>query len=108
MDFREYQDAAKLTAGTHERQLDAVLNWTLGLSGEAGEVANLIKKGIFHNHGLDYMAVKDELSDVLWYLASLCSSLGYSLDDVAEYNLEKLRKRYPEGWSSERSINREE
>lgn len=108
MTFREYQDLSKRTAGQHNGQLDEIQNWTLGLSGEAGEVANLIKKAIFHSHGFDYDGLVSELGDVLWYLAQLCTSLGLSLDTVAEENLKKLARRYPSGFSAEDSINRTE
>ncbi len=77
-------------------------------TGEAGEFANLVKKAIYHNHGFDYSEMVSELGDVLWYLSQLCTSLGIDLDMVADQNLKKLRKRYPNGFNFEDSINREE
>jgi len=78
----------------------------LGLAGEAGEVADGIKKAIFHQHGLNPEKIKKELGDVLWYVAGLCTQLGFSLEDVMTGNIEKLKARYPKGYSSEMSINR--
>lgn len=83
---------------------DTMLSWNaLGLAGEAGEVCDLIKKGIYHAHDLDHDKLKKELGDVLWYVAALSSGLGLTLSEVAEANIAKLRERYPEGYSSERS-----
>lgn len=78
----------------------------LGLTGEAGEVADILKKYIGHGHALDREKVVKELGDVLWYVAVLAHRMGWTLEDVALVNIEKLRKRYPDGFSSERSINR--
>ena len=78
----------------------------LGLAGEAGEVCDQIKKGIFHRHGLDKQKLRKEIGDVLWYLAAICTKTGISLYDAMEENIEKLEKRYPEGYSSENSVKR--
>jgi len=85
-----------------------LLNGALGLTGEAGEVADLIKKEIFHGHKFKVEDLIKELGDVCWYLALTCHSIGVSLEYVMEQNIEKLKKRYPEGFSSEASINRTE
>lgn len=78
----------------------------LGLAGEAGEVAELAKKGVFHQHGVDVDAFKKELGDVLWYTAALCTRLGLDMSDVMQLNIDKLRTRYPDGYSSEDSKRR--
>lgn len=81
-----------------------MISWNvLGLAGEAGEVADLIKKQIYHQHGLDREALKKELGDVLWYVAALCSNVGLSLDDVMRANIEKLKARFPEGYDAART-----
>ena len=85
-----------------------LLNGALGLTGEAGEVADMIKKHIFHGHDLHTEDLVKELGDVCWYLALLCNAIGIQLEDVMIENIEKLKRRYPEGFSSEASINREE
>lgn len=85
--------------------------WALCLAGEAGEVANRAKKIWKHGHPLTKLEVttmKDELGDVLWYLTVLAESMGVTLDDIMQHNLQKLNDRYPEGFSEERSINRDE
>src|SRR2546430_16341240 len=90
MTFYEYQLQARRTAGTHENDREAILNWTLGLTGEGGEFANLIKKSVFHGHGFDYEEIISELGDCLWYLSQLCTSLGLNMNMVAAKNLRKL------------------
>jgi NTP pyrophosphatase (non-canonical NTP hydrolase) len=104
----DYQRLAARTLGgnrTHEQQLS---NAALGLNGEAGEVAELIKKHLFHATPLDRDALVKELGDCLWYVAAFATILDLSLDDIAEHNIEKLRRRYPDGFDTERSRNRVE
>lgn len=108
MTLDEYQELAARTLGrdrTHEQQL---ANAALGLTGEAGEVAEVIKKHLFHATPLDQEALVKELGDCLWYLGALATVLGLSLDDIAQRNIDKLRRRYPEGFDPERSRNRTE
>jgi NTP pyrophosphatase (non-canonical NTP hydrolase) len=79
---------------------DIMIIWNgTGLAGEAGEVSELIKKGIFHQHGLNKSALFKELGDVLWYVAALCTRLGFSMDDVMTANIDKLKERYPAGYT---------
>lgn len=106
MELNEYQELAARTLGrdrTHEQQL---ANAALGLAGEAGEVADAMKKHLFHNHPLDHDAMVKELGDCLWYVAAMATVLGVELDEIGARNIEKLRRRYPEGFSFARSLNR--
>lgn len=87
---------------------EIMLVWNaLGLAGEAGEVADTIKKVVFHRHALDRDALIKELGDVLWYVAAICTKLDVSMSEVMQRNIDKLKARYPEGWDRERSIHRE-
>jgi len=100
MDFNEYQQLAERTANrtegdTTERRL---ANFALGLVGESGEVAEQVKKHLFHGLPLDREKVKKELGDVLWYLATVASTAEIPLSEVAEANIAKLQARYPEGF----------
>jgi NTP pyrophosphatase (non-canonical NTP hydrolase) len=98
MDFTDYQKAAMRTAGKTERPLDALACAGLGVAGEAGEVADLIKKVLFHAHPLDPATLEKllkEAGDVLWYVALLAETLGVSMDRIAELNIEKLHHRHP-------------
>jgi len=81
----------------------------LGLNGEAGEIADHVKKVLFHGHPLDEDTrdkIAREIGDILWYCAMGAKGIGLGLGEIATMNVEKLRKRYPEGFSVERSINR--
>jgi NTP pyrophosphatase (non-canonical NTP hydrolase) len=109
MTMNAYQQEALRTAQVDESNRLEPLGLArdaLGVAGEAGEVADLFKKVIGHNHPLDFDKAKKELGDTLWYIAVVAHRLGFSLADVARANIEKLRARYPSGFSSERSINR--
>lgn len=106
MTFDEYQDAAARTAAGIPDPTIALATFGLGIAGEAGEVADLIKKHIGHGHPLDVEKVKKELGDVLWYVAAVAWACGVTLDDVAHANVAKLRARYPDGFSTAASLAR--
>lgn len=108
MTLGEYQNLAARTMAPTTDEQRSIMVAALGLTGEAGEVADLVKKWAGHGHTLDRDKLVAELGDVAWYLAALCTYLGVSLDDVASGNVEKLKRRYPEGFSTERSVNRTE
>ena len=106
----EYQTEALRTASgmRDDISVDPIVNCALGLTGEAGEVADLVKKYIFQGHDLDEEHFAKELGDVLWYVAVGASLKGYSLEQIMEMNIQKLRDRYPDGFEAERSLNRAE
>lgn len=85
-----------------------LINGVLGLTGEAGEVSDLVKKGVFHEKGIDLEHLKKELGDCAWYLAMICDACGFTLDDVMQTNIDKLKARYPEGFDTYRANNRAE
>lgn len=103
MEMDEYQRLASTTANMDLDPEIMLASYALGLTGEAGEVADLVKKHVAHGHDLDNDKYFKELGDVLWYVAQAARVRGISLSDVAEANIEKLRKRYPEGFSTEAS-----
>ncbi len=84
-----------------------LLNGVMGLTGEAGEVADLVKKTMFHEKALDLEHLQKELGDVMWYIAMICHSCGLDMDVVMEKNIEKLKARYPEGFDTFRANHRE-
>lgn len=85
-----------------------LLNGVLGLTGEAGEVADLVKKGIFHERGIDLAHLQKEIGDVMWYIAMICHACNFDLDEVMAGNIEKLKARYPEGFDAYRANHRED
>ena len=102
-----YQKLANRSAGAGGEGDRRLMVAALGLAGEAGEFANLVKKMTAHGHSFDPDSLKDELGDVLWYLAEAATASGLDLNEIAQENVDKLLKRYPEGFSQENSINRE-
>lgn len=100
MEFNEYQKKAKETA-IYPKVGESYIYPVLGLCGEAGEVAEKIKKIFRDDNGVlteeKKGIIKKELGDVLWYLSQVATELGLSLDEVALFNLEKLLSRKERG-----------
>lgn len=109
MDFEGYQTLAAGTFKEHRTLTPdeaELLDWSMGLPGETGEVCELIKHHIFHNEPLNKMKVAKELGDVQWYIAAIAKSLGISMQDVAELNLAKLAHRHRGKYSHKTSADR--
>ena len=108
MKFNDYQEDAVRTitglSASHDDNL--LLEGVMGLNGEAGEVIELVKKHIFQCHKLDKEKIAEELSDCLWYLTASAKAVGYTLEDIAELNIQKRKNRYPQGFDEQNSINR--
>jgi len=101
----EYQTLAARTANDFE--LESILvNCALGLTGESGEFSDLIKKWKFHGHELGQTKLLKEVGDILWYAARVCTALEVDLSTVMRANIEKLEKRYPNGFNSADSLAR--
>lgn len=97
MNFEEYQSEASQTA-LYPRRMENLEYPTLGLTGEAGEVANIVKKIQRDNGGViteeTRLKLKDELGDVLWYISACADELGLTLSEIADFNVAKLAKRH--------------
>lgn len=103
-----YQRLAMRTRNPSVVGRDMGINAALGLVGEAGEFADQLKKELYHGHTTDDDKLERELGDVLWYIALACEYLGVSMGDVARKNIDKLKARYPDAFSTERSENKDE
>lgn len=108
MNGNEYQKLAMKTLNPSINKKEVMINAVMGLCGESGEVSDIVKKHLFQGHELDVEKIKKELGDVLWYIAEMCEALDLELDKVMEANIEKLSKRFKEGFTVEESINRKE
>lgn len=103
MNFSEYQELASRTANHLLEPKFRLSVAGLGLAGETGEAVELIKKCVGHGHELNLETVTKELGDVLWYVAEISTILQLNMNEIAEKNIEKLKKRYPEGFSNNSS-----
>lgn len=108
MTLNEYQQLALRTSRNDIDSVAHLTNGCLGLAGEAGECADLLKKALFQDGREIKEKMIDELGDVLWYVSETATALGIWLDQIAERNIEKLKKRYPEGFDPEKSLHRKE
>ena len=107
MTANEYQKLAMTTLNPDLSQRDVLINGVMGLCGESGEAIDIVKKHLHQGHPLDREKLIKELGDIAWYLAETAYALGIPLEEVLRGNIEKLQKRYPEGFEKERSIKRE-
>lgn len=106
MKINEYQKAALRTASGMNERYPRILNGVLGLAGESGECVDMVKKNLFQGHELEKDHMAKELGDVAWYLAVSADAIGYDLETILQMNVDKLMKRYPDGFDSDKSINR--
>lgn len=104
MTFETYLRQAERTA----KLPLSVCELAMGMVGELGEFVDEIKKQLYHGHPRDRDHEKEELGDIFWYLFMLCKERGLDPDEIARKNIEKLWRRYPSGFDSVRSINRED
>lgn len=107
MTINEYQKLAMTTLNKELDEKEILMNAVMGLCGESGETIDIVKKHFFHGHELDRKHLMEEMGDVAWYLAELATALDVDLEDVLAMNIDKLKARYPEGFETSRSINRE-
>ena len=108
MTINEYQQLAMTTMNKEMSKKDMLINGVMGLCGESGEAIDIVKKHLAQGHELDREKLIKELGDIAWYLAEMATVLDIDLEEVLERNIEKLKKRYPEGFDKEKSLNRVE
>ncbi len=108
MTINEYQQLAMRTLNPQLSKKDVLINGVMGLCGESGEAIDIVKKHLAQGHALNREALIKELGDIAWYLAETAYALNVPLEDVLAQNIEKLRRRYPQGFDAVCSQNREE
>lgn len=107
MTFEEYQKAARRTQNKELGAKDRMRHGLYGLASETGEVLAIFQKA-YQGHEADKGKIMDECGDVMWMLAEIADACGFTLDEAAQHNVDKLWKRFPTGFDSVRSVNREE
>ena len=108
MTINEYQALAMTTLNPELSKKDVLINGVMGLCGESGEAIDIVKKHLHQGHELDKEKLAKELGDIAWYLAETAWALDIPLEEILQGNIDKLKKRFPEGFSTERSISRED
>jgi NTP pyrophosphatase (non-canonical NTP hydrolase) len=106
MTINEYQGLAMTTLNPELDKKDVLINGVMGLCGESGEAIDIVKKHLAQGHELDREKLIGELGDIAWYLAETAMALDVDLETVLTRNIDKLKARYPEGFDSTRSVNR--
>ena len=104
----EYQHMAQRTSRKDMNKYSHMMNAMLGLAGEAGECCDLVKKRFYQDNREIKDELIDELGDVMWYVAEGAAALGVTLNEIAIHNINKLMKRYPDGFDADKSLHREE
>lgn len=107
MEINEYQKLALRTASNLNPKYPRLLNGLMGLTGESGEAMDMMKKHLFQGHDIDVDHMAKELGDISWYLAISADAIGYDLEKIFQMNIDKLKSRYPDGFDSDKSINRD-
>jgi NTP pyrophosphatase (non-canonical NTP hydrolase) len=98
--LKEYQNLCKKTAQTFDDKDKEIMTWGLGVAGEAGDVAGCIKKTVSHKND-QIPGIRENLGDTMWYMAMIANYFGWDFDEILQENIEKLQKRYPQGFSQE-------
>ena len=106
MKVNEYQKLAMTTLNPKLTKKDVLINSVMGLCGESGEAIDIVKKWMAQGHELDKEHLAKELGDIAWYLAEAATALDMSLEEVFQANSDKLKKRYPEGFETQKSLDR--
>lgn len=108
MTINEYQKLAMTTLNPELSKKDVLINSVMGLCGESGEAIDIVKKWMAQGHELDKEHFAKELGDIAWYLAEAATAIDMPLEDILQANIDKLKKRYPEGFDTEKSLHRVE
>lgn len=106
MQLNEYQQLAARTINHNLNREEMLRHSLFGMCSEVGEVHGIYQK-VYQGHKIKVDDLKKEVGDALWYIAEFCTVNGFTLDDIAQMNIDKLKQRYPDGFSEENSVNRQ-
>ena len=105
MNIDKYQELAARTIANPDNKAVMEHHALHGMVGEIGELHSLYQKS-YQGHDFDEEHAKKELGDLMWFVAEYCTAWGWKMSDVCELNIDKLKKRFPEGFEVEKSLNR--
>lgn len=112
MNFSEYTEKAKRTLSSkfevnQSMKHNVILHGVIGISTESGELLDALEKTVFYGKELDTVNIREEIGDLMWYVAILCDAIGVKMEDILDKNIEKLSSRYPEKFTTEAALNRD-
>jgi len=107
MEIQQYQNSAKRTLAELESPLHDNLHMVLGMQTESAEIADVFKKNLAYNREVDWVNVREELGDLMWYIANICNINEWDLREIMATNIRKLEARYPEKFTNENALNRD-
>jgi NTP pyrophosphatase (non-canonical NTP hydrolase) len=107
MEINQYQNKAVRTMASLSNNMDNQIHMLLGISTELGEIQDVFKKHIAYGKNLDLVNIKEEVGDLMWYVANFCTLNGWDLREILETNIKKLEFRYPEKFTSENALTRD-
>lgn len=105
MNWNEYLIQSKRTMEDKGKQLN-LLHFSMGVSTEANEILDVMKKNIFYGKEVDIVNVKEKIGDIFWYIAIACRELNLDLESILDLNINKLKTRYPDKFTQEKALNR--
>lgn len=101
--LKEYQKfCLKVAKLDFQNKQEELADWGLGAAGEAGDLAGCIKKTLFHKND-QTAGIRENIGDVMWYLAMICNHFNWDFDQVLGENVDKLSKRYPQGFEEKQA-----
>ena len=107
MNLEEYKKEALRTLSVCENDLLDDIHMVSGMVTEAGEIMDVYKKHIAYGKPLDLVNVKEEIGDLMWYIANMCNLHEWNLEDIMHTNIDKLKVRFPEKFTNENALNRD-
>lgn len=103
----QYQERAARTINKRNNILEQRQHALFGMASEVGEIHGIFQKQ-YQGHSIDYLELKKEVGDLLWFIAEFCTASGWDMEYIMQMNLDKLEGRYPDGFEEKRSVERPE
>jgi NTP pyrophosphatase (non-canonical NTP hydrolase) len=103
----DHKDYSTVVARIADDRTARLIHYALGIGSEAGELQDALKKYVAYGKPLDLVNLKEEVGDLLWYIARICDTAGFSIEDAMETNIAKLKARYGHKWTQQAALNRD-
>lgn len=107
MTLKEYKIESKRTCPNLSTNSADLLHMALGMQTESAEISDILKKKLAYNKDIDWINLKEEIGDLMWYIMNLCTFNNFDLEEILQTNINKLRARFPEKFTEEKALNRD-